>query len=186
MVDMVDVFHITDGHSRMAAIDANTAVSQHPNEWSKAPWTADEAAAARKALRERYEVQVEEAKATGAPMPAPPPPEPEPLTPEEQAAVEEHARAVAEAKERLDAFYARKAKEKEEADQVARDEMLVNSPPPQPDPAARRPFGRKGEPTAAEKAMMEKAAAKKAEDEKMLKDKADVDKIAGAKVVDKV
>lgn len=182
MVDMVDVYHVTDGHSRMAAIDANTAVSQHPNEWRKAPWTPDEAAAAREDMRRRYD----EAKAAGQPLPPAPPPEPAPLTPEEEAAVDEHNRAVAEAKERLDAFYARKAKEKEEADQVARDEAIVSSPPPRPDPTIRRPFGRKGEPTAAELAQIEKQNAKKAADEKLVQDKADVDKISGAKVVDKV
>jgi hypothetical protein len=173
----MDIYHITDGHAVVAEIDGNTAVSQHPLEWSKTPWTAEEAAAARAEMKRRYE----EAQAAGRPLPSPPPPEPVPPTPEEQAAIDEHARAVAEARERLDAFYARKAKEKEEADQVARDEILVNSPPPQPDPAARRPFGRQGEPTPAEKAMMEKTAAKKAEEDKMIKDKVDADKLGSSK-----
>jgi hypothetical protein len=177
MVDLVDAYHVTNGLTRMAAIDANSACAQHPLEWRKTPWTSEDAAAAREELRRRYE----DAKAAGQPLPAEPPPEPAPLTPEEQAALDEHMVAVAEAKERLDAFYAKKQQEREEAEQIARDEAIVSSPPPQPDPTARRPFGRKGEPTAAEKAMIEKKAAKDAADEKLIKDKAEVDKLGTTK-----
>lgn len=170
----VDAFHVIHGLIRMYAVDANTAVSQHPLEWKRTPWTAEEADAARTELNEK-------AKATGQPLL----PEPDPLTPEEQAAVDEHAAAVAEANERLTAFREKKAAEKAEADQIAADEALVASPPPRPDPTVRRPFGRKGEPTPAELALIEKQNAKKAEDEKLAQDKANVDKFSGAKVADK-
>jgi hypothetical protein len=51
------------------------------------------------------------------------------------------------------------AKEKAEADQIAADEALVAAPPPQVE--VRRPFGRKGDPTPAEVAAMNKKAAVK-------------------------
>lgn len=171
MVGLIDVYHITDGHVRIAEIDGNTAVSQHPLEWSKTPWTKEDAAASRSEMKRQYD----EAQAAGRPLPAAPPPEPAPPTPEEQAAIDEHTKAVAEANERLKAFRERKEAERLEAEQILRDEMIVNSPPPQPDPTARRPFGRKGEPTEAEKKMMEKKADKDSEAERNAKDKAEAE-----------
>lgn len=129
--------HIVDGPFTFPyAIDAQHAVSQHPKEWSFTPWSAADAAEARRAMGQ---------------------PEVE-ITAEEQALIDEHDKAVAEAAERLAAYRARKAEEQAEADQVARDEALVASPAPRPDPTVRRPFGRKGEPTAAELEMMKKKA----------------------------
>lgn len=148
------------------AVDARQAVGAHPNEWSLTPWSADDAAAARDRL-----------EADGVQLPAP-----LELTPEEQEAIDQHAAAVAEANERLSAFRAKKEAERQEAEQVTRDEAIVASAPPAPDPAARRPFGRKGEPTPAEAKLMEKQAAKKAEDERIAKEKADADKGAGVKI----
>jgi hypothetical protein len=148
------------------AVDARQAVGAHPNEWSLTPWSADDAAAA----RDRLEQQ-------GVNLP-----DPVELSPEDQAAIDEHAKAVAEANERLAAFRAKKEAERIEAEQVKQDEAIVASAPPAPDPTARRPFGRKGEPTAAEKAMMEKKAAKDADDARIAKEKADVDKGAGVKI----
>ena len=150
------------------AIDAQHAIGAHPLEWSETPWTADAAAAARQQLNER-------ATASGEP----PIPDPEPLSAEDQAALDEHNKAVAAAAERLAAYRERKAKEKEEADQIAADEALVATPPPTPDPTIRRPFGRKGEPTAAEIAAAKKLADKKAADEQAAA-KAKADQIAAA------
>src|SRR6185312_8021622 len=154
-------YHIVNGAFLFPyAIDASMAVSQHPLEWSDIPWTADRASEARARLNERAEAEGH------APLA-----DPEPLSPEDQAALDEHNKAVAEAAARLAEYHARKAEEKRIADQVAADEALVASEPPRPDPNARRPFGRKGPMTAAEKAAADKraadqAAAKKADDDK--------------------
>lgn len=144
-------FHIIDGAVLFPyAIDAQHAISAHPGEWSADPWPADATAAARK---DAGEPDVE-------------------MTPEEQAAIDEHNKAVVEANERLKAFREKQAEDKKVADQVAADEALVASPPPRPDPTARRPFGRKGEMTPAEKAAAEKkAAGQKAADEKAAQDR---------------
>jgi len=141
-------FHIVDGAFLFPyAIDASMAVSQHPLEWSDVPWTEERAAEARARINERN-------KAEGlAPLA-----EPSPLSPEDQAALDEHNRAVAEAAKRLADYRAKKAEEQKLADQAAADEALVGSAPPRPDPTARRPFGRKGEMTPAEKAAADKKA----------------------------
>jgi hypothetical protein len=123
--------HIIDGAFTFPyAIDAHSAVSRFPGEWSHEPWSAEAVNKARQASGEELE----------------------PLTAEEQAAVDEHAHAVAEANERLKARREKLAAEKVEADQVAADEALVKSPAPVP---VKRPFGRKGEPTAAELKMVQ-------------------------------
>lgn len=207
MTEMLkDAYHYQNGLTRMYAVDANMAVAQHPEEWSFTPWSADEAAEARKVIEERHAKEVEAAKAAGTPAPPPLPPEPLPPTPEEQEAIDAHNAAVAEAKERLAKFYDEQRKQKEIADQVAADEALVASPPPQPDPNARRPFGRKGEPTDAEKKMMAKKAERDAQErdrvaagksapvpaspvnveqktpEQIAAEKAETDRVAGANV----
>lgn len=160
-------YHVVDGPVTFQyAIDATHAVSSHPNEWSATPWSQAAAAAARSKLEEQG---VSLAPAIE-------------LSPEDQEALDEHTRAVAEANERLAAFHARKQAEKAEADQVAADERLVSSPPPRPDPTARRPFGRKGEPTPAELRQMEKQATAQAERDRIQKEKSDLDKSAGVQV----
>jgi hypothetical protein len=131
-------YHVVGGAVTFPyAIDAQQAISTHPGEWSASPWSADDAAEARKKLGLA---------------------EPE-ISDEERAAIDEHNKAVAEAQARLDAVREKLAKEKAEADQIAADEALVAAPPPQVE--VRRPFGRKGEPTAAEVAAMNKKAAAK-------------------------
>ncbi|MDI3563556.1 hypothetical protein [Bradyrhizobium sp. Arg816] len=160
----VVAYHIVDGPVTFAyPVDAQHAVSSHPNEWSSSPWSQEDAAAAREKLAD-----------DGRPVP-----EPEPLSPEDQAELDAYNKAVAEAAERLAAYNAKKAAEKADADQVAMDEAIVASAPPRPDPA-RRPFGRKGEPTPAEVKQMEKQAADKADRERIQKEKADADKSGGA------
>jgi hypothetical protein len=174
-------FHVNDGAQLFPyAIDAQHAISSHPLEWSATPWSREDADAARKALRERYEQDVENAKARNLPMPAPPPPDPEPMTDEARAAIEEHNQAVAAAAERLNAYRAKKAAENAELAQVAADEAIVASLPPAPDPNIRRPFGRKGPPTPAEIAAAQKQADKKAADDKLVADKANEDKLAAS------
>jgi hypothetical protein len=123
-------YHIIDGAFTFPyAVDAHSAVARHPGEWSHEPWSVE---ATERAFQE-----------AGTEL--------EPLSAEEQAALDEHAKAVAEANARLKAFREEKAAEKAKAAQAAADEALVKSPGPQP---VRRPFGRKGEPTAAELKMM--------------------------------
>lgn len=94
--------HIVDGPVTFPyAVDAQSAISRFPDEWSELPWSQQDAAAARQRMVERHAHEVEHAKASGLPVPKdlpPPPPEP---TAEEQAAIMEHAQAVAEANERL-------------------------------------------------------------------------------------
>jgi hypothetical protein len=152
-------YHIVNGPFTFPyAVDAHSAVSRFPGEWSFTPWSLEAESKAREAAGE----EVLE------------------LTPEEQAAIDEHARAVAEANERLKAFREKKAAEKAEADQVAADEALVKSPAPRPDPAIKRPFGRKGEPTAAELEQIRKREEKKANDERIVREKAEQDAQAAA------
>ena len=149
-------YHVVDGAVTFPyAIDAMQAVSAHPSEWSASPWSAEDATEARKKLGLA---------------------EPE-ISPEEREAIDEHTRAVAEAQARLDAVRERLAKEKAEADQIAADEALVASPPPQVE--IRRPFGRKGEPTPAELAAMKKkeqAAADQVKADQVKADQAAKDK----------
>jgi hypothetical protein len=137
------------------AVDAHSAVARFPAEWSMEPWSPEANAKAREAAGEKLE----------------------PLSAEEQEAIAEHARAVAEANERLTAVRRRKAAEKAEADQVAADEALVNSAPPQ---VVRRPFGRQGTPTPAELELIRKREAKKEEDDRIRRDKDEADRIAAA------
>lgn len=173
-------YHVVHGATLFPyVIDAHQAISNHPLEWSADPWSRADAEDARRALADRHEQDVAEAEARGLPLPAPIPELPS-LSPEDEAAIEEHARAVEQANERLAAYRERKEQERIEAEQVAADERLVASPPPQPDPTIRRPFGRKGEPTKAEIEAAERKAAKKAAEEKMVADKAEADRIANS------
>lgn len=159
--------HITHGATLFPyAVDAQHAVGQHPLEWSETPWTQAAATAARQRINERNQE-----------LGLPPLSELAPLSPEDQAALDEHNKAVAAAAERLAEYHAKKAEEKAIADQVAADEALVSSPPPRPDPTLRRPFGRKGDPTPAERAAFEK---KQAADAKINADKAEADRIGNA------
>ena|SRR6201996_4748233 len=131
--------HIIDGPFTFPyKVDAHSAVSRFPNEWSHEPWS--------------YDARAKAAEAAGD--------EVEPISAEEQAALEEHAAAVAAANERLKTFHEKKAAAKAEADQAAADEALIKSPGPQP--VVKRPFGRKGQPTEKELKMI--AAKKEADD----------------------
>jgi hypothetical protein len=164
-------YHVIDGQQTFPyAIDAHSAVSRFPGEWSFEPWSTEDAAKARETLTERHARETEEAKAAGLKPPAPLPPEPVPPTPEEQAAIDEHAKAVAAANERLAAFRKKRAEEQAIADQVAADEALVASPPPRPDPTARKPLS---------PAQIRKRAAE-TDDERIVREKTEADKIAAA------
>ena len=151
--------HIVDGPVLFPyAIDAQSAISRHPDEWSADPWSQADADAARNRINERN-------KEAGAPLLA----EPIPATPEEQKAIDEHAKAVAEANDRLKAFREKQAEEKKIAEQVAADEALVASAPPRPDPNARRP-------TPAQ--LRKQSAQLTPEEQKMVDDKAREDELA--------
>src|ERR1700761_2615240 len=87
-------YHVIDGPFTFPyAADAHSAVSRFPNEWSFEPWS--------------LEAETKARKDTGAPELE--------LTPEDQAALDAHAKAVAEANERLKAYH-----EKKEAERLER------------------------------------------------------------------
>jgi colicin import membrane protein len=133
-------FHIDDGAVLFPySVDAQHAVSSHPLEWSNQPWTREDADLARAKLKERYEAEVADAKARHLPPPTPPAPPPPPLTAADQAALDEHNKAVEAAAARLKAYYEKKAEEDKIAAQVAADEAIVASLPPQPQPAPVHP-----------------------------------------------
>lgn len=46
-------FHIDNGETEMYEVDANTAIRQHPLEWSSKPWTEEAADKARSELAKR-------------------------------------------------------------------------------------------------------------------------------------
>ena len=151
--------HIIDGPFTFPySVDAHSAVSRFPAEWSFAPWSHEASAKARQETGEEIE----------------------PLSPEEQAAINEHAKAVAEANERLKAFHEKREEQKKIDEQVAADEALVKSPGPQPVVRVKRPFGRPGEPTPAEIELMKKRDSKKAADEKMVAEMAEQERIDAA------
>jgi hypothetical protein len=155
----VTAFHITDGATLFPyAVDAVHAISNHPLEWRDKPWTREDAAAARQKLNARNEE-------TGAAPLA----EPDPLSPEDQAALDEHNKAVAAAAARLAEYHKKKAEEKKEADQVAADEALVASHPPQPDLTVSKPLSN---------AQRRKQLAKT--DEELAAEKAEIDRIGNA------
>lgn len=112
-------YHIDDGAVVFPyAIDAHQAATNHPLEWKMDPWTDEE----------REAVQ-----AAGA----------EPDSDEaDQALIDAHNKAVAEAQARIDARRAKEAEETSDEAQAAADEALVNSPPPSPEPT-RRPNPKK-------------------------------------------
>jgi hypothetical protein len=112
-------YHIIDGAVLFPyAVDARHAIGTHPAEWKATPWSAEDTAAAR---REAGAPEVE-------------------LSPEDQAALDEHNRAVEEANERLAKFRAEQEEKRQIAEQVKADEALVASAPPQIDTTPRRPL----------------------------------------------
>jgi hypothetical protein len=149
-------FHIRDGATLFPyAIDAQHAVSNHPGEWRMTPWSAADTIAARNESGDQEQS----------------------LTAEEQVAIEEHAKVVAEANERLQKFRAEQEEKRQIDEQIKQDELLVASAPPVP---VRRPFGRTGEPTPAELEQIKKREAKKADDERIKREKAEADAIGNA------
>lgn len=187
----VTAYHVATGAQVFPyPVDAQHAIGAHPLEWSATPWTAEDATAARQRLNERN-------KADGLPAIA----DPEPLAPDDQAALDTHNKAVAEAAARLKDYYDKKAEAEKVAAQVAADEVLVASAPPQPDPNARRKLSpaqirKQGSMLSPEeeaalaaerqknddehKAAMDKLAADKAAAAKAAADKAQADKLAAA------
>jgi hypothetical protein len=140
--------HIIDGPVTFPyKTDARSAVARFPGEWSFAPWSHDAEVKAREAAGQSV-VEV---------------------TPEEQAAIDEHAQAVAEATERLKAFREKQAEEKKIAEQVAADEALVKSAPPRPEPKAKPLTG----------AQIRKRAAE-TDDERIVREKDEQDQWANA------
>lgn len=143
--------HVIDGPFTFPyAIDAHSAVSRFPKEWSHTPWSLEAEAKAR--------------QAAGAPEVE--------MTDEERAAIEAHAEAVAAAKERLEDYYNYKRREKEALDKVAADEELVKQPAPRPavKPLTPAQIRRQAAETDEERATRErgeKAAADKANEDRL-------------------
>lgn len=176
---MKNAYHINDGLVSMYAVDAHSAAARHPDEWSLVPWTSEATEAARKARADRYQNEVAAAKAAGVapPPPLPAPPPPVVLTPEEQAALDEFRAKQADARKLLEDAAKEEADAKAKADAIAEAKAIVAQSPPTPDPV-RRPFGRKGDPSPAERAQLEKAAAKRAQEQADRDAKAAADKDA--------
>lgn len=162
-------FHINDGAFKFPyAIDAQHAISSHPLEWSDMPWTQERASAARAKLNERNQQEGLEPLA-----------DPRPLSPADQEALDAHNKAVAEASERLAAYYKKRDEDARIAAEVAADEAIVASLPPAPD-LTRRPSPAQIRKNAA-RLSPEEEAAKKAADDKLASDEA-AEKSAAAKV----
>lgn len=149
----------------MYTVDAVNAVATHPTEWSFDPWSADDADKARSALHDK---QVEEAAAAGRPTPPSPPPL-APLSPADEEMVSNDAKARADAAARVKARKEADEKKRLEDMQFEQDQALLNTPSPAPE---RRPFGRPGPLTPAEREAMERKKAAQAAKDQEAADKA--------------
>jgi hypothetical protein len=163
---MTTAFHVTDGPVEMYGVDANHAVSRHPDEWSLTPWDPQTAAEARRRVHDR---KVAEARDRGHAEPAPLV-EVE-MTEEDRVAFEEWKANRDAALERLAAVEREEAEKRERDTQIATDKAIVASAPPQPDPA-RRPLA------GAAKANAERKAARDEADRKSAEDKAEGERLA--------
>lgn len=156
MADVIDsyrtVYHIESGANRLPAVDAASAVSQHPGEWSNDPWEPAEAAKARKA---RHDEQVAIAKQQGVEPPLPPA-EPH-VSDEDKEMLSADAKGRKEALDRIVKYEADKKVADDRDAQYKQDKALIASPPPAVD-TSRRPFGRPGQMTPAERAAAERKA----------------------------
>lgn len=162
MADAVDgrktVYHIESGAVQLPAVDATNAVSTHPGEWSETPWSPEDAATARKA---KHEEQVAIAKEQGV-DPPPPPVELE-VSDADKAMLAADAKSRKEAAERIAKYDAEKKVVEDRDAQYKMDKALVSSPPPA---VERRPFGRPGQMTPAEREAARKRAERLAGDNK--------------------
>jgi hypothetical protein len=129
-------FHVTTGAQVFSyAIDARQAVSTHPLEWSLTPWSPSDASAARKT---KHDQNVAAAKAAGQ-QPPDAPPEPAALAPDDQKALDEYNKSVAEAAKRLADHSKKTEEDRVIAEQIVTDEALVASAPPTPNPRPMTP-----------------------------------------------
>lgn len=172
-------YHINSGASLMYEVDGNTAVAQHPGEWSKEPWAPGVAEKARKI---RHDEQVAVAKQQGLEPPPPPAPEPE-MSDADKEMLSADAKARQEALERVRQYEADKAESDRRDAQYRTDKALLASPPPAVDVTQRRPFGRPGEMTPAERAAAQRRAVEQAkkQQEGSAEDEADVNARTAAK-----
>lgn len=174
-------YHIDAGAFEFPyAVDANSAVARHPLEWSRTPWSDDDAQAARKRRADAHAAAVQDAKARGLPEPSPPPPGPAPLvlTPEEQAALDKFRADQAEAKKLVDAAAKEDADRAAKAQAVADARALLAQQPPTPDPKAQRPLFGAAKANAERKAAQQASDAKTAADAKAVAAKAEADRNA--------
>lgn len=167
-------YHVADGEKEMYTVDANNAVALHPDEWSFKPWSVADRNAANERRKQEHAKRVAEAKEFKLEIPPPLPPDPPEPTAAEKAEMSADEKARAEALAFVKAAEEKAAKEKVEADKLAAAKALLESPPPQPDPNARRPlFG-------AAKALVEAKAKRDAE---AIKVKTDAEAAAAAALV---
>lgn len=172
------VYHIETGAVRMYPVDAANAVAQHPGEWSVTPWSPEDASTARKA---RHDEQVAIAKQQGV-EPPPPPVEPV-ISDEDKKMLSDDAKIRREALDRVTKYEADKKEADDRDAQYKQDKLLLNSPSPTVDVTQRRPFGRPGEMTPAERANAQRRAAEQAKkkNEGSAEDEADVNARTAAK-----
>jgi hypothetical protein len=130
---MQTAYHVVDGPSQMYAVDAQTAVTRHPEEWRRTPWSIEETNEFR---RRKYDADVTAAQQAG--LQPPPPPVDVQLTPDQQTEVDEDQKARDDAKALVEKFDKEERDRQDYLDKVAAARTLLTSPRPQPEPVPAR------------------------------------------------
>lgn len=125
-------YHIDTGPQLMYAVDADAAVSRHPDEWSLTPWSVEDTNAWREG---KWNEQAEANKAAG--MPPPPRPQAVELTDSEKADLDADAKARQEAYELVEEYEKKKREETEYEERVAAARSLLATPAPVPESQSR-------------------------------------------------
>jgi hypothetical protein len=126
---MKTAYHVVDGPSQMYAVDAQTAVSRHPDEWRTTPWSIDETNEFR---RRKYDADAAAAQEAG--LPPPPPPVEVELSPDQQDEVDQDRKNREDAKKLVSDFDKEEAERAERLRRVEEARALLATPAPQPEP----------------------------------------------------
>lgn len=120
-------YHIDNGPQLMYAVDADSAVARHPEEWSHTPWSVDDTNAWRE---QRWSEQAEANKSVG--LPEPPKPNAIELSPQVREELDADAQARQEAYELVEEYEAKRREEREYEERVAAARSLLATPAPVP------------------------------------------------------